>query len=1539
MSRKGGSANLSGVQYQQLYTASRFAHAIVTDEVATLRPEEHKYLLPRPAIGDSSSKSPQPSAIDDLVIYYKDASVEYVSLKYRDGKGSWDAAELRDRHILADFFNQYQFDNDATLLLVSQTPIDRDLEDCIERAHSSDLATLAADMGHGPMKAFEIIATYLKETFKASLDDTIRFLQRVSLRVESAYLIEENLMLRLQPRVEDVEAVKNSLIVLALQAGAGQRTLTPEAIRQELLRQGHPLVVSPNQAAVLEQLHQTSSSLANEPATIGQLPPHHIVRPEVTQLVDWILSPLLPLDEPQLTSAKQKSKILIGGAGVGKTVLLRDVYFALREHHLPVLGLKADRVKGNTKGELLTQIQAAGLHYPLLQALASVASVERPAVVLIDQLDALSLCLSADPRPLRSYTELLNELYKLSHVRLVLSCRTFDLTYDPDLAPFQQAQRVELSPLSYAQVKETLQATAVHKDFSSLSPALLDLLRVPLHLALYCALDDEARFGASITSVQELYHLLFDHYLVSRKRLPITIETTRVKHYLTQLAEAMYTAQTLTLPAFRYQEQDKEVCDYLCSRGVLALTSQRPQQLSFFHQTFFEYLFARQFVLSDQSLDNFVLASNQGLFQRSLIQQVLLYLRNENPISYATALEQLLTSPHCRFHIKLLLLQHVASQLSPTVSERELVAHLILPDKVLQLPFIEAARTKEWVTWLAASPVFEALVPTLTVLNEAHIGRALFWNLVNQMPAVALQHISSFPVSPHRSEWIIWLLGSLKQFNIPLFIPLFDATFVRPLSAAQQFRFWHILVDATESLPDWTATKVYQELALWPTPHGHNAHQDDHIQAEIVEKLYETAPAVGVKLSNKLLRTWIKQENRYREFAKWDQSRKYLLFPQPFFLERRYRESDTPHNAPEAICHYLRKHILDPTQWQAEPYRQLIRKWANSRTKVLVELALIAISTHPTDFREDAIKLFTKLGWFTTVAYTYLGYLTSQILPAIWDSATYEQRMALAATLSSRSVLVDEEVYEHSGRRIRRNNFGKAVLPYLVALTPARLISFPALLQLSQQLQRRWTKVPLYKPSAREKVTQVSDPSPALSWKVEVLGSSNWLQALRKYRKKEDRFWEEAGTYKGLCRHLAELVKANPVGYVPLLKYLIEHQDESVPRLLSALNEVSPEVASPLIEQAHQRHLLTGEAVQNLRRTAIAKITGKKPEVDPDEIRKNLTVIRANLDSSTTVSGDGITLLMAGLNSKGGNAAYHILSETIPASVLPEVLATLQLVAAEGSRYVRAGAVHYLAMLLNAKVSPQQTLSLLSDLVGTDYALFEPGLWSLQYLIWRDYEAVLALLKQAMSCPQAYKPITQLLTVAWGHQQPGARELLNTLWEVDPELRATSLELLMDGYEHGNWPDKHIFYEGFTLFLTPAPGEKLRRAYDSTFIHLPAEDFNLIFPLIGSYLEVCATEFDRDHFLIEYLAKSVHNYPAQCVEVLQVLFNQIPVDQTYWPAKKGLEILIEAYTSLSHQGMNNQGSKKALDLFDHLLSRPDCRNDLGEVLNQVQTVK
>lgn len=106
--------------------------------------------------------------------------------------------------------------------------------------------------------------------------------------------------------------------------------------------------------------------------------------------------------------------------------------------------------------------------------------------------------------------------------------------------------------------------------------------------------------------------------------------------------------------------------DRIVSEGVLTLDSGR---YGFGHESFFDYCYARLFVERSESIVAFIRASEQHLFRRSQVRQILTYLRDADRSRYELELGSLLSDLGVRVHIKDLAFSLLAEVTDPTDGE------------------------------------------------------------------------------------------------------------------------------------------------------------------------------------------------------------------------------------------------------------------------------------------------------------------------------------------------------------------------------------------------------------------------------------------------------------------------------------------------------------------------------------------------------------------------------------------------------------------------------------------------------------------------------------------------------------------------------------------------------------------------------------------------------------------------------------------------------------------------------------------------------
>lgn len=410
---------------------------------------------------------------------------------------------------------------------------------------------------------------------------------------------------------------------------------------------GVRLIEPPDLEAVRDSVRSCGALLRQHPHTFASTRVH-IPRAVVGEIAAWLESP----------PGQDTVGLLLDHAGGGKTVVMRDVLDALETQGIPTLAIKADlQLSGVEDAE---QLQARLRLPESVERVMARLATTGPAVVLIDQLDALSLSLARDQRALTVVLDLVARLRLLSGVRLLLSCRTFDRNSDPRLRRIEVAQEFPLQQLTEDEVRATL--VAAHVSEESLTPATRQLLQVPLHLHLFLLAggrDQEVPRRSTpvgIGSLQELYGRVWRGVVLAAE--PGSPPATERVSVLQIAVERMHREQRTSLPASLFSAGEHAALEaaarWLASSGIFMAGD---PDWSFLHQTFFDYCYARFFAEAGDRLSESVLRSDQGLHTRPQVVHVLEYLRGSNPREYLRELQALLGSRLLRYHLRDLVLR------------------------------------------------------------------------------------------------------------------------------------------------------------------------------------------------------------------------------------------------------------------------------------------------------------------------------------------------------------------------------------------------------------------------------------------------------------------------------------------------------------------------------------------------------------------------------------------------------------------------------------------------------------------------------------------------------------------------------------------------------------------------------------------------------------------------------------------------------------------------------------------------------------------
>jgi hypothetical protein len=353
-----------------------------------------------------------------------------------------------------------------------------------------------------------------------------------------------------------------------------------------------------------------------------------IVRSEADQIINL-------LDGPD------KLLLLMGAAGGGKTAVLHQVFQVLEADATLVLGFRLDRLESfSSTTELGNRV---GLDISPVTALAAVAG-ECPCVLIVDQLDAVSLASGRMPRNFDAVANLIREASAFPNMQVILACRKFDAENDHrirELVNDKRYARIEVAELSESQVAEAVKAMGL--DASALTAHQQKLLRWPLHLVLLKSVADDAE-ALSFQTTKHLFDAFWQRKLtdcVQRR------DSVRFNKVVSTLAEVISSRRHLSVPITVLDGDDLSVdAGVLVSEHVLVRDG---QQIAFFHENFFDYAFARGWIERNQTLVDFLANGEQELFRRAQVRQIINHLRELEPDRFATEVGALLTSPDIRY--------------------------------------------------------------------------------------------------------------------------------------------------------------------------------------------------------------------------------------------------------------------------------------------------------------------------------------------------------------------------------------------------------------------------------------------------------------------------------------------------------------------------------------------------------------------------------------------------------------------------------------------------------------------------------------------------------------------------------------------------------------------------------------------------------------------------------------------------------------------------------------------------------------------------
>ena len=833
MTLPGGPADKLGNRYEKLWTLSEFVR-MLRGETETIRIED-------------------PNTEKAEFVVTTGSRQESHQAKRSHPNGKWSFAELRKDGLLQAIGEQLA-GNDNQFVFVSGSEA-RDLSELCEAARNAE-----------SLKEFKDVflkAETRRNNFKKLLgfwacDVSTAFecLQRINVETIGEHQLKEKVLSGLQALFlaspnEVMEALRG------IAEDSVHCTITRQSLIENLAGRGYQMrrIQNPKQASIAVRTATDEWYLYGVRSKLIQQPP--VPRSATEDLLSRLQ------DTPT-------ESVITGRAGSGKTACVIEAVDSLRKRDIPVLAFRLDRFLTTlTTTELGERL---GLEEsPVLVLAAAAESADRPGVLIVDQLDAVSTMSGRTSGAFDLVERLLLEAREMrATIHTIVVCRVFDWENDPRLRklmpPDSQAQ-VDVGDFEVAEVEKILAKAGFNTAL--FQQPQLELLRLPQNLSLFL----ESGFDVSSTPTFGTAKDIFDEYWNKKRKSVadrVAPSPARWMEVMETLCDEMTSTQQLSVPKEKLDSFASDYVDSLASEGVVTFDGRR---YGFGHESFFDYCFARVFINRSETVVSFLKGSEQHLFRRAQVRQVLTYLRDADPGRYVTELRNLLSDKDIRPHIKDIAFALLAEVTNPTEEEWTIWEEWTAPalnavregtpnsDKLSAIAWQRFSVSSSWFTFADERGEIENW---LVSGNDRLIDAAVNYLKNHQRHSPDRVVALLKPYADLGGQWVPrlqsimgWVRHHTSRDSFDFFLELLENGTLDQLDESTAVRtvFWSMPRDLIKHRPEWVP-EVLAHWLRWRLAIIHATGEDlgrieifgyDFTAAEMFDKSAESVPAVFVE--------------------------------------------------------------------------------------------------------------------------------------------------------------------------------------------------------------------------------------------------------------------------------------------------------------------------------------------------------------------------------------------------------------------------------------------------------------------------------------------------------------------------------------------------------------------------------------------------------------------------------------------------------------------------------------------------------------------
>lgn len=1250
----------------------------------------------------------------------------------------------------------------------------------------------------------------------------------------------------------------------------------------------------------------------------------HIQRTETESIYNW-----LNIDLP---ANKRNVLVLKGEKGLGKSAILKDLYEKLHKENYTVLGIKADKFYCNSIFELESKLFNDQLTFDRIIKYAE--DKEDKLVVLIDQIDAMSLTLSSSREFIETYIRLISSFQDNKNVRIILSSRSYDLKYDAELSTYNSDiyTVVSVNLISIEDVKKTLSEFKINCSSSK----VLELLRTPNHLDIYCRIFESGfkKDVDTISTLKELYDQLWKKYISPKRDL-------NLKKLIYTLSQRMYNEQRISVGNI-YEDDYYSEIQYLSSHNLLI---EYDKEVQFFHQTFYEYCFAKQFVENKGDLESYILDNEQSLYVRSVVKMVLEYLREYDITTYHCTIKNIINSKDYRFHIKSLIISEVGLIKKPSISEKEIITNIILKNEEYEEVFISSIFSEAWIQFFISEDIpksyffvqnsdnsegnFNLLKEKKTTYNWL-----LFRNNMNECPLLILDYLDRLDFE-NKNNFISRLLIQIENWSNNKLLHYFEKYIPFEKESKQKrdnFWFYEILKKVFPTNKEYGFEKMTQPILDVYEDYEFD-YEFEYTLNSTLEEFYKNSPKETFDFLFKLYKQ-ISEETKVAYFN-------YENIPTTLYRSSKLLDSEKSYSHGEkSLKHYLCEFI---ESCDAEYVTYFYENYKNTNNVPILKLLVKGLNTNHKEHRDRIVELIEIL----TNKNVFRGsddnfqLLLRKVISGIYEYLTESQIKFINAILLSIRTTYDYNIWtDNNGiRKVYLNNFGKKKYLFIKSLPIEKIRKYDSLYKTYYELQRKFGEIDHNKALHTSATKWGSVGTPLNQSAYDKMDLNSWKKSMIKYNEHyKSTKWlkgdihEHSTAFRDKVREcpdkfyvfIDELFKDNRIS----LQYIIwgivglvdgNYNPEKVKILYKKL--ISLNLNDTLYKSMinHQAQYFTRSKnidldIVNYLQNIVISYPDKEKELNPSQPLH---------DAINSIRGSALNTLMFCYYDKNFE---EIIFSTIE-GVIHNPLCNDSL---------RVMILRYLEYLNYLDI--ERAFRIFVELTkAKDKEILKASLNSAQYFNNKYHDKMNYYFETLLNTPELHKQ-SYLMASSWLLGLDNDKKLYEKFIKTGKDAKLCTIDVAEEFLI--NEDDKAINKDALSIlheFVNETDKEFASEYACVILRRFEPSNFIVFFDFLKEYSKSYLCRKDPNYFL-QYLLKCSKDYPKECMELLENMnFSDIPnIQEGGYYDKEPVQLILGIYSKLvSEVNKEKPLINKALNIFDNMLKHVHLRSGANQAIETI----